>query len=221
MKVRNGFVSNSSSCSYVVEFGKKIDSVEELKEVLNKDFWKDVKKFNKFFSEKIYADMKDWMTYDRICELIYKLMQVKDPNHNGKRIIDDFLDYAPSSLPTYPEFRASYLKNKENKYDREMIKSEYIDNYFYVEERIWQEFKRYYRNLVNRLNIEDLIKNQVELAYFSFGNESEYFGYDDWDEKEPREDWTNEENQFISELRNDDMARILFKNQKWARQDYS
>ena len=77
------------------------------------------------------------------------------------------------------------------------------------------------RQAESELDIEELIKNQVELVYFSFGNESEYFGYNDWDEKEPRENLTHEENQFISELRNDDMARILFKNQKWARQDYS
>ena len=221
MKTRNGFVSNSSSCSYVVDLGREVNSTDDLKEILNKDFWKDVKRFNKYFDEKVHTDLKNWMTFDRICELIYKLIHIENPHRNGKWILEDFLDYTPDSIPTYPQFRASYLRKKKHSHEKEFLDSEYIDDYMYAEERIWEEFNRLYRNVRNKMRIQDILENPVNLAFFSFGNESEYFGYGDEGEKEPRDDWSDEEIHMIYELRNDDLARILFKGLNWARKDYS
>jgi len=46
MKIRNGFVSNSSSSSFVLVFDKKINSIEDLKEVSGENFNNIYEKYN-------------------------------------------------------------------------------------------------------------------------------------------------------------------------------
>lgn len=215
MKVRNGFVSNSSSCSYIVEFEEEIKSPKDLEKILNKNFWK-------------YVPTNKWMRinknnypFERICELIFRLMKITDEKLNGKRILDNFVKDAPTSVPSYPKFRKKFLEDKMNKYYKDFIDSDEPEDFFYGEEKIWEEYRRLYSFYIKGLRIKDMIESGENLAYFSFGNETEYVSYDPDTDSSNLHGLSLEDLSFIQFLRDEDCASTLFWSLNWERKDYS
>ena len=102
MKIRNGFVSNSSSSSFLVAFNSEPNSVEEAHE-------------NMFSSYNMFSKE----TSLKMAEIVFD--QIKDQEPNDKETIDDFfLSMYDTSIPVDRSKRPSFtdklkLSNKISK----------------------------------------------------------------------------------------------------------
>lgn len=219
MKIRNGFVSNSSSCSYVVDFGKKIESSKDVEEVLNKNFWRAAYSVNRHYR----SDLRKMMPFPAVCELIFKMYQVKDRVRSGREIIENFLEDAPDSIPNFADFRKDFLEKKQSTdYWRQFLNSSNSDDIFYAEQSIWERYVDLYEDYRGKANIEDLLETGKELGFFSFGNESELLYWDtDADGYDKPSDWSQEEVMMIEALRNEGLADFLFMGRNWEKVEYS
>ncbi len=81
MKIRNGFVSNSSSSSFIVAIPKKVKTVEQLKEIMFPG--------QKFISHP-YEDGVS-ITTKKIAETVFKDMEEQIPN-NRESLLSEY-DY--------------------------------------------------------------------------------------------------------------------------------
>ena len=217
MKTRNGFVSNSSSCSFVVDLKRKVESPKDLEKILNRNFWKEAKKSGDWTSryDRIYDNLSENFSYEDLCDLLFRLMQDSDQD-NGKWIIDRYIeDFASEDLPPYPEYRKErmnidYLKD----YYKTKLKSDSIDTRFEAEKRLWEEYESYYKSISKSRELKEIIEELENPAYFSFGNESEHFN-------EGTDRFTETEVRMISVLRNFGLADILFKYLDYCKKEYS
>lgn len=217
MRLRTGFVSNSSSCSYIVEFGRKVDSPEDLKEILDKDFMKRaVRAYNSVGMKELISSV----TFEDVCRLIYRLSRINDPSINGRNILEADKD-GPEELPTLSEFRKSFLRRKCNKYYKDLLNTPYVDDRFYVEERIWEDYKMLYEEVCTNITRKEIQSHPVEVAYFSFGNESEYFGLSEEDTNKYGLDFTPEERSLVVFIRNLNLAHFLFRGLTYAEKECS
>src|SRR5574344_2999142 len=66
MKIRSGFVSNSSSSSFLIDFGKEIESVDDLDDVVNSNFMDDFKEWYKeeWREDELPDDLKNFTIDD-------------------------------------------------------------------------------------------------------------------------------------------------------------
>lgn len=82
MKIRNGFVSNSSSSSFVVAFPKKPKSAKDVQEIL---FGTIPNFVNPWFDAK-YADQEDvaFWPANEVAKIIYRDMKGQKPNSKIK-----------------------------------------------------------------------------------------------------------------------------------------
>ena len=215
MKIRNGFVSNSSSCSYVVDFGTKITSPEDLEKVLNKNFWKHSDSTDSWKrGDEIYTGLKEKFPFKRICELIFRLMQ-EPSDDNGERILEMLLEDEPEDLPSFPKFRADFLRTKYGKkFYKKQLESEYIDDRFEAEKEIWERYENTYEDILKAEGIKEIKEHPENIAFFSFGNESEFFN-------KGKDRFSREEVHLITVLRNYGLAPILFRGLRWEAKDYS
>ena len=217
MKIRSGFVSNSSSCSYIVELGKKVNSPKDLESILNKDFWNDAILTGDWSEEtdQDYDNLSKNFPFERICEFIYRLMQESDKD-NGKWLIDRIIEeYSDKDLPSYPKFRSNFLKSKYGKrYYKPQLNSEYFDDRYEAEKEIWERYTRLYEEMFRAVRMQEILENPKDVAYFSFGNESDFFN-------EGEDKFTRSEYYFISVLRNYGLAPILFRGLDWVSEDDS
>ena len=216
MKIRNGFVSNSSSCSYVVDFGTKVNSAEDLEKILNENFWKDARSMGDCSDrdDKYYDGLEAKFPFKRLCELLFRLMQ-ESPEDNGQRLLERLLEDTPVDLPSFPRFRANFLRSVYGKkYYKNRLKSEYLDDRFEVEEEIWNRYKGIYDKIFKADKIEEMKENPQNIAYFSFGNESEYFN-------KGEDRFSQDEVYMIGVLRNYGLVPVLFWGLHWEAEDYS
>jgi len=108
MKIRNGFVSNSSSSSFVVVFPKKPDSIEELKDIL----------FGKGYNlDEIYPfGFNDDLTLREICSYLFNNINEYELDEEG--IKEELRDMIEEELflsldLDYKEYRV-FVKNFPN-----------------------------------------------------------------------------------------------------------
>ena len=219
MKIRNAFVSNSSSCSYVVDFKEKISSPEDLEKVLNKNFWKAAYSVNRHYR----SDLRKMMPFSAVCELIFKMYQVKDRVRSGREIIENFLEDAPDSIPNFADFREDLLEKKQYiDYWKQFLSSSDPDAIFYAEQSIWERYVGLYEDYQRKANIRYLLETGKELGFFSFGNESELLYWDtDADGYDKPSDWSQVEIMMIEALRNEGLADFLFMGRNWEKVEYS
>lgn len=229
MKVRNGFISNSSSCSFVIDFGKKVESSKDVEEILNKDFWKNNRRRGNWTDEdEGRYHLEEKMPYEKACELIFRLIQEENPYMNGRYYLENHFKNVPDELPTYPQFRVNFLRRKYNSYYREAIKSDDLDLYMDAEEEMWKRYKRIYESICKKDRFNDFKKTPENLGFVSFGNESDHFSLKDeeWEEgKNWREallkKFTLEEQLLIEFLRNFSLAEGLFLGVRHLEEDFS
>lgn len=235
MKSRQGFVSNSSSCSYIVDFGKDIHSAEDLKEVLNKWFWSD------YLSTDWGKDYLRWypntprnMTFEKVCELLYRVLSDtrEDMDRSGKDILDMSYDdseenegygYPDEPIP-YEKFREEYLSKPVNEHDRELLENGHPRDKYFTEDSIMYEWRELNEHIKTKKEYKALMKIFKEhpdrVGFFSFGNESSYF----WDNKTQRDiedELDPDEYRIIVDLRNFGIAKYLFEKLDYTQRDYS
>jgi DNA-binding ferritin-like protein (Dps family) len=175
MKIRNGFVSNSSSSSFLVAFASKPKSIEELRKLM-------------FGDEKILS-YPSWdtgreeniqhSTYD-IAELVFNIIQQSKPL-DTKGIIEeissgyfdghpDYADYQEESKRIEKDFYEKYKKSIWDCKDDENLGHEW-KRWREVDTREWKEYKKaceeaakeYYKKFKSTLNKGDVY-------YFSFSD---------------------------------------------------
>ena len=218
MKIRNGFVSNSSSCSYVVEMGRKIESPKDLESILNRDFWKDTLRSGSWSEEddRDYGGLMEALPFEAICNTIYKIMQ-EPLSTSGKVLLDKLeKDYGSKELVPFPRFRRRFLRKGYHKSYRIKLRSDFDEDRFEVERAIWEDYTEQYFQLKRAYRIIEMKEEAVNLVYFSFGNESDLFYLDDY-----RKRYSQAEVNLIYVLRNYGLANYLFKGLEWESEDYS
>ena len=87
MKVRMGFISNSSSSSFIVGFPKVPKSIDELQEML---FGKEQVFPNPFYYPEHNGDTRSWPAYE-IAEDVWNDMVKRGHRANNRMIIDELL----------------------------------------------------------------------------------------------------------------------------------
>jgi len=129
MKIRSGFVSNSSSSSFILMFDKKINSIEDLKEVSGENFNNIYEKYN----GEIIQYPKEY-----ILDSIFNELSDKDDlllnlfSDYEDFLVDGFDEEYPSyeqwmNCTGYNEFCVAYGKNKLEKF-----KENFKDKFIYV-----------------------------------------------------------------------------------------
>ena len=92
MKIRSGFVSNSSSSSFLIDFGKEIESVDDLDDVVNSNFMDDFKEWYKeeWREDELPDDLKNF-TIDDVKLLLMKFIEVSKTSKLADNYIEKFL----------------------------------------------------------------------------------------------------------------------------------
>jgi len=107
MKIRNGFVSNSSASSFVVALNKKPSSVKELKQIL----FGDDEKYSYPFEDQNHADYEDeiWGTMN-VASIVFNDMKKKATKKEIFEVIRNgwFNDY-----PEFDYYAYSAIKEEE------------------------------------------------------------------------------------------------------------
>ena len=219
MKIRNGFVSNSSSCSYVVDFKQKISSPEDLEKVLNKNFWRDVRHYTKHS----YSILRRKMPFKRICELMFRLYQIKSPVRTGRKIVDGYVEDNKDLVPTsFEEFRKKFMEDKRERfYYEDYLNSDDPVDVYYAEQHIWEEYSRVFETYVRTQRLQEILSRE-NVGCFSFGNESEVLYWDtEYDGYDRPGDFAPEEVELIEALRNEGLAQYLFLGGAYESVEYS
>jgi len=152
MKIREGFVSNSSSSSFVVSFPKEPKSVEDVKNVLFDE------------DQKIYANPYDeggWPV-ETAAETVWK--GICDQKKNDIPVIMEELTecskYDDPEAPYYKDFE--HIENLDERYKAEEIASQNFAN------KKIKEFINIRKNKLKKLNNEeDYIDNAVYIFEYS------------------------------------------------------
>jgi len=122
MKIRDGFVSNSSSSSFVVALDKCPESEEELEHMLFKD---DKTHLESPFHAYIEGGQVTW-TSMYVAETLFNTTQVKASDDNIKKAISESFDTNITNMkfprsPAFPDIRYEYeLWKDEKKYEKEI-----------------------------------------------------------------------------------------------------
>lgn len=117
MKIRNGFVSNSSSSSFVVAFPRKPLTAKDVKEIL---FGKE-----RYFPTYYPRDDQDKVvSTTKIAKTVFNDIENQSPN-DKKSILEGFegwLDGAPSFPNTWGNDSPDVSRKKWDEYEKESIK---------------------------------------------------------------------------------------------------
>lgn len=208
MKTRNGFVSNSSSCSFIVDFGKKIKNSKSIKRAINKDYLKDWVK-----GEPFDLTMEDFPYTGKEAEYLYQMWCNKDPVQNGRQNMDFLLHGVEDKIVPYPEYRDRHFK--KHPHERKRWEEGSFEDRKDIELSIWNRYKTSCNLVFKKKEYVRLMKEYADdpdrFGFFSFGNESEF----PFDKCDP------EMKEFINDMRNSGLASYLFKGLDFIMEDFS
>lgn len=134
MKFRDGFVSNSSSSSFIVAFKKKPENVSEVKEVLfgseeQLDYYDE--KFTTWqIAQQVFDDIKEPLTEEQIAEeLSYGYLDDKDAPEYSAFVKED----GRTDFDEYHKAKNKYAQKRAKKFlkiakGRQIYKFHYSDN---------------------------------------------------------------------------------------------
>ena len=117
MKIRNGFVSNSSSSSFLIDFKEEINSPEDLSEYINENAVRDLSEDFKKYS---MCEENISLTKREISEFLYKVISFYKENDSAKSYAENFdfkeqLDYLKETweeINDYSKYREDKLKKR-------------------------------------------------------------------------------------------------------------
>lgn len=160
MKTRNGFVSNSSSSSFVILSPHKIESKEDVKRAC-------------FFTGDQYTDGIDTWTADEVVDLLWE--QIENPDYSA---VEDMLDYLQVDINKDSRFQ-EYIAKRDNIWEEYHILTDFVYAYetmFSMDYDQDTHRRMYYRKEQEHIEIVKAmyIHNQVKsgwLYVWRLGNE--------------------------------------------------
>ena len=200
MRRRNGFVSNSSSCSYIVAWEEKPTRELMLKSVA----WagsEDSKTYWEYVYPRIPESKLDYLrrySNEYIAELLYRMGESYTAD-DVKEELESLIRSLPSRYRDYPSFRKSYLR-RHNYLLAPMSSSDPAD-VMYAEGKVFEAWDRYMTDYFKRKRAVRLMgifrRHPERMRLYRFGTQC-------------RTGFIEGDSGLIEVLRDEDISRGLF-----------
>lgn len=200
MRRRNGFVSNSSSCSYIVAWEEEptkelmFKSVRGIEYELGETYWDGV---YPRLSESQLDSLRKYSD-EYIAELLY-MMGKSYTSDDVKEELESLIRNLPSRYKDYPSFRKSYLRKQ--KYLVSRLSSSDPADVMYAEGKVFEAWDRYMTDYFKRKRAVRLMgifrRHPERMRLYRFGTQCRtgFMEGDSW---------------LIEVLRDEDISRGLF-----------
>lgn len=137
MKIRNGFVSNSSSSSFIVAFDRYLESPEDIKELL---FGSEERYKDPFHNDTWFSDRPDSYDAMEVSKILFDLMKGLEYDTMCSELSNgDFENMPEFDFNEYRENKDYFLKyNQELRRATEEVANEFVRKNF---EKYWYLFE--------------------------------------------------------------------------------
>ena len=200
MRRRNGFVSNSSSCSYIVAWEEKptkelmLKSVRGVEYELGEIYWDEV--YPRLPESQLDSLRKYSEEY--IAELLYRMGESYTAE-DVRGELEGLIRNLPSRYKDYPSFRKSYLRKQ--KYLVSRFSSSDPADVMYAEGKVFEAWDRYMTDYFKRKRAVRLMgifrRHPERMRLYRFGTQC-------------RTGFMEGDSLLIEVLRDEDISRGLF-----------